>query len=165
MEQTEESDIQRNASNEESIARTSETSPVCLVYLVGLVYLGSFVQPNTQDRPNRPDRLNEQERLADFLIILLRRRNSKGTVHMPFGSRSHKNSGSLCCLAIQRAKTNNASLRRFRKRTRAGSKHSSLPNRTQRRSARRQIVLAWCNKLEIFPPPGRINSFRGGKSF
>ncbi len=68
----------------------------------------------------------------------------------PYGFRCHKNSGSFCCLAIQRAKTKNASLRRFRNRTRAGSRGSSLPNRTHSRSARRQTVLAWCNKLEIF---------------
>ena len=60
----------------------------------------------------------------------------------PCRFRCHKNSGSSFCLAIHRAKTNNESLRRFRNRTSAGSRDSSRPNRTHRRSARRQIVLA-----------------------
>jgi len=68
--------------------------------------------------------------------------SAKDRVHVPFRSLCHKNSGSLCCIAIQRARTNNASLRRFKKRMSTGSRCSSLPNRTQRRSARRQIVLA-----------------------
>jgi hypothetical protein len=69
------------------MARISETSPVCLVYLV---YPVSLVQPNKQDkqnkpikrdRPDRPNRLNEQDRLADFFSILLERMYFK----TPFG--------------------------------------------------------------------------------
>jgi len=50
------------------VLRTSETSPVCLVYLVGLVYLVdlvhlvypvSLVQPNKQDKPN--NQINETD--------------------------------------------------------------------------------------------------------
>ena len=148
---------------------TRRTARLGQARFVWSIWLVSFNQTPEPDRTDQIDRIDQTDHMNKTgwrtFNYSIKKTGLEGEAQVPFGSRSHKNSGSLCCLAIHRAKTNNASLRRFRNRTSAGSRGSSLPNRTQRRSARRQIVLAWCNKLEIFLPPGRINSFRGGKSF
>src|SRR5919197_5214833 len=79
-------------------------------------------------------------------------------------SRSHNNSGSPCDFPIHRASTNSASLSRLMNLRIAASTGSSRERRTVSRSARRHTVRAWWSNAGIFPPPGKMNSFRGAKS-
>src|SRR5439155_8099411 len=80
-------------------------------------------------------------------------------------SRSHNNSGSPWVFAIHRANTNSASLSRFRNLRIAASTGSSRESRTVSRSARRHTVRAWWSSAGTFPPPGKMNSFSGARSF
>ena len=68
-------------------------------------------------------------------------------------------------LATQRANTNRVSLNRLMNLRMTASTGSSRESRTQTRSAVRQTVRAWCSNPETLPPPGRMNSFRGARSF